>query len=156
MGFLKYNKLNYWQFNYLSMLSFYNCRSPILFAQLCSEIFSQMYVSLFNYPSFSISECLIWILAWIARTSETSQKIAILDIPFCRKSALKIRGISYDPKALILTNFWLGPTSFIFHISSKSKKIWNSYLNHFQQLLFHNFPPPMNSNLLVLVLMPRI
>ena len=31
-----------------------------------------------------------------------------------------------------------------------------SYLNHFQQSLCHTFPHPMNYNVLVLLLMPRI
>ena len=47
----------------------------------------------------------------------------------------------------------LGHTFFIFQISSKKKKKWNSILNHFQPLLFHTFPPVMNFIILVILLL---
>ena len=61
-------------------------------------------------------------------------------------------------KTLILTNYskeciFFCPNFLIFQILSRSKKL---NLDHFQQLLFHTFPLPINYIFLVLLLMPRI
>ena len=50
--------------------------------------------------------------------------------------------------------FWAIAALFFRFRKKKQKK--NINLHHFQQLLFHTFPPPMILNFLVLVLMPRI
>ena len=50
--------------------------------------------------------------------------------------------------------FQFGSSSFIFQITSKQKIL--EHLNHFRQLLFHSFYPPMHLNFLVLVMISVI
>ena len=61
------------------------------------------------------------------------------------------------PKNLDFTNFTNNVKKCMFNFSGFTKeKKWNSNLNHFQQLLFHTFPLPMNFIFMILVLMSRI
>ena len=61
---------------------------------------------------------------------------------------------------MIITNFTNNVKKcffwpYLLHFSDLKKKC-NGNLNHFQQLLFHTFPPPINFIFLFIVLMPRI